>query len=162
MVPKYPGEVPDPSYHPAVNLAGTHVAGMLSQIRVAARLMYAGAVLGPVGSIYYGLTTRASTAPVVLFGNPRSTAFGVGFIFGAFLAAAVIASLWLWMAWAVRRGKNWARVVSTVLLGLGVVRLFGPVGVYEVTWALSWLAGLAAVILLFMRPSSAFFAARGR
>jgi len=27
------------------------------------------------------------------------------------------------MAWAVRRGRNWARIVSAVLFGLGALRL---------------------------------------
>ncbi len=52
-------------------------------------------------------------------GNPNSGAYGAGFVFGAILLAAFVTGMWLWMAWAVRRGKNRARIVSAVLFGLG-------------------------------------------
>jgi hypothetical protein len=37
-----------------------------------------------------------------------------------------------------------------------------PESVATVGWAVSWLVGLGAIILLCRRPSSAFFASRGR
>lgn len=49
------------------------------------------------------------------------------------------------MAWAVKRRKNRARIVSAVLFGLGGLRLLAgllnSVGVYTISWDLSWLAG---------------------
>jgi hypothetical protein len=67
------------------------------------------------------------------------------------------------MRWGILERKNWARVVSVVLVCLGTLPLIsglvlGPAGVVTVSWALSWLAGLTAVILLFQRPSNTFFA----
>jgi len=141
---------------------------MPRQVRTAALVMYAGAVFGAFGPLYYGLTTSPSTAPQIWHGgNPASSAYAAGFVFGAVLFAAVVAGLWLWMAWKVRRGRNWARIVSAVLFGLGALlllaRLVGsPASVVTVSWALSWLAGLGAIILLFQRPASAFFASGGR
>src|SRR5260221_11313828 len=137
---------------------------MPGQVRAAAKLMYAGAVFGAIGLLYYGFTTSASTAPQIWHvGNATSRAYGAGFVFGAILFAVVIAGLWLWMAWAVKRGRNWARIVSAGLFGLGALRpLAGlasnPVSVRTLTWGLSWLPGPGASIFLFQPPASAFFA----
>lgn len=66
--------------------------------------------------------------------------------------------LWLWMARANGQGKNWARIVSTVLFGLATLELVGNHGVGQVIWAmLTWLTGLAAVCQLWRPASSAFF-----
>ncbi|MGO8892208.1 MAG: hypothetical protein ACLP8X_43925 [Streptosporangiaceae bacterium] len=70
---------------------------------------------------------------------------------------AVIA-LWLWMARATSQGRNWARILSTVLFGLATLELIGNHGVAQVFCAvLTWLTGLAAVWLLWRPASSAFF-----
>jgi hypothetical protein len=66
--------------------------------------------------------------------------------------------LWLWMAHANGQGKNWARILSTVLFGLATLELSGNHGVGQVLWAmLTWLTGLAAVWQLWRPASSAFF-----
>jgi hypothetical protein len=67
-------------------------------------------------------------------------------------------ALWLWMARAAGRGKNWARIVSTVLFTLATLQLTGSRGVVQVlTVAPAWLAGLAVVWLLCRPAASAFF-----
>ena len=40
-------------------------------------------------------------------------------IVGALIAVA----LWLWMAWANNRGRNWARIVSAVFFGISTLDL---------------------------------------
>jgi hypothetical protein len=133
-------------------------------VRNAARLMYAGAVLGAIGMIYYGFAASPSTTPQIWHvGNPNSSAYAAGYKAGAVIAAGVVSGVWLWMAWEVRRGRNWARILSAVLLGVGAFGLldrlvFFLVSVVTLSWALSWLAGLGAVILLFQRSGSAHFA----
>jgi len=70
----------------------------------------------------------------------------------------VVIALWLWMARATSQGKNWARILSTVLFGLATLELIGNHGVAQVFCAvLTWLTGLAAVWLLWRPASSAFF-----
>ena len=67
-------------------------------------------------------------------------------------------ALWLWMARAVGRGRNWARILSTVLFVLATLELTGSRGVVPVvSAALTWLIGLAAVWLLWRPVSGAFF-----
>jgi hypothetical protein len=72
--------------------------------------------------------------------------------------------LWLWMARATSQGKNWARIVSTVLFGLATLELLstteaiGKNGVAQVFFAaLTWLSGLGAVWMLWRPASTAFF-----
>ena len=70
---------------------------------------------------------------------------------------AVIA-LWLWMARATSQGRNWARILSTALFGLGTLELIGNHGFAQVFCAvLTWLTALAAVWLLWRPASSVFF-----
>ena len=67
-------------------------------------------------------------------------------------------AVWLWMARAASQGKNWARILSTVLFTLATLQLTGSRGVVQVfTVALTWLIGLAAVWLLWRPASGAFF-----
>ncbi len=128
--------------------------------------MYAGAALGAFSGIYYGVTASPASAPQFVHGvNPHSSAYAVGFVLGAGIFGAVIAGVWLWMAWAVRRGKHWARVVSAVLLAVGTLRMLvalvvSPLNPVSIAWTLSWLAGLGAVIMLFLPGANAFFLPR--
>jgi hypothetical protein len=88
----------------------------------------------------------------------------------------VVMALWLWMARVNGQGRNWARILSTVLFGLAALQLRGdftsPVShagsgatvLYyggAVLFAAAWLAGAAAVWLLWRPASSAFFKPRG-
>lgn len=80
------------------------------------------------------------------------------------ITLVIVASLaliagWLGMARAVGQGRSWARILSTVLLGLATLELAGlPHGFAQVFPAvLTWLTGLAAVWLLWRPTSSAFF-----
>ena len=65
---------------------------------------------------------------------------------------------WLWMARAASQGRDWARILFTVLLTLATLQLIESRGVAQVFCAaLTWLSGLAAVWLLWRPASSAFF-----
>ncbi len=82
------------------------------------------------------------------------------------LAGLALIGLWLWMARATSQGKNWARILSTVLFGLATLKLISvfsePKTVLGlIFWAPAWLAGLAAVWLLWRPDSSAFFKPQG-
>ncbi len=80
------------------------------------------------------------------------------------LAGLALIALWLWMARATTQGRNWARILSTVLFGvatlelLSALELIGKDGVVQAFFAaLTWLSGLGAVWLLWRPASSAFF-----
>jgi hypothetical protein len=80
------------------------------------------------------------------------------------LAGLALIGLWLRMARATTQGRNWARILSTVLFGLATLELLssleaiGKNGVAQVFFAgLTWLSGLGAVWMLWRPASSAFF-----
>ena len=80
------------------------------------------------------------------------------------LAALALVGLWLWMARATSQGKNWARILSTVLFALATLELLSAIdgigkhGVVDALLAaLTWLSGLAAVWMLWRPASTAFF-----
>ena len=91
----------------------------------------------------------------------------------AILACLALIGLWLWMAWATSQGKNWARILSTVLFAMATLTFLsaleeiGKDGIAQVFFAgLTLLSGLGAVWMLWRPASSAFFnsakAARSR
>ena len=82
----------------------------------------------------------------------------------AILAGLALIGLWLWMARATSQGRNWARILSTVLFVLATLAFLsaleaiGKDGVAQAFFAgLTWLSGLGAVWMLWRPASSAFF-----
>lgn len=139
-----------------------------SPVRNAVALMYVGAGLSLV-SIIVSLFTTASLRSIVLRANPRLTPaqahaaeiFGVA---TAIIIGLIGVGLWIWMAWANRAGKNWARILSTIFFGLDtlsvIVALLRPHALVSLLIGiLIWLVGLGAIILLWQRESSDFFQA---
>ena len=126
----------------------------------AARFMYGGAVstavlliavLPFIGDIH-GKVLGYRLTP-----TPLTIALGA-------VAGLALIGLWLWMARATSQGKNWARILSTVLFGLATLEflsalgVIGKNGVAQALFAgLTWLSGLAAVWMLWRPASSAFF-----
>lgn len=128
-------------------------------VRAAVRLMYAGAAITALGlgiSILSLAFIGGGAARLHLLGHtqPLPVAITVGVT-----GALVLTGLWLWMARENARGRNWARILSTVLFGLATLHLLGsaddPV---DLVFALvSWLVGVAAVWLLWRPASKDFF-----
>jgi hypothetical protein len=125
----------------------------------AVRLMYAGAAvtaLSLVASIIalpFVHGQRAAGLRLLGRSQPLPVAITVG-IMGGF---ALIA-LWVWMARANGQGRNWARIVSTLLVGLATLQLFSAKDVAQLVFALvTWLVGLVAVSLLWRPASNSFF-----
>jgi hypothetical protein len=135
-------------------------------VRAAIRLMYAGAAVTSL-SLIISIISLAfigrSAATLRLAGRsqPLPVAISVGIVGGL-----VVIALWLWMARANSQGRNWARILSTVLFGLATPKLIGVFSEPQtvlglIFWAPTWLAGLAAVWLLWRPDSSAFFKPQG-
>jgi hypothetical protein len=88
----------------------------------------------------------------------------------------IATGLWLWMAWANKRGRSWARIMATVFFGVltagelvalieflthssgsTLVVRFLQVSLFLVYWLVS----LSAVVLLWQPSSSDYYAAAG-
>ena len=132
----------------------------------AVKLMYAGAAISLV-SLIVSLTGVRGTKAAIRRARPSLTVTQVnqlnGFIIGlAIISGLVGIGLWLWMARANGQGRNWARILSTVLFGLATLDLFGvfsqpKTALGLVFPVLTWLVGAGAVFLLWRPDSSAFF-----
>ncbi|MEC3919073.1 hypothetical protein [Nocardia sp. CDC160] len=130
-------------------------------------LMLAGAVTSLV-SLGYGSTQFSNVRETMKHRNhPNLTDSDIDTLVTVTIAVSVVFSviaigLWLWMAFANRAGKNWARVTATVFFGLNTLTTLysvvaGKYPISDVINLLTWLIGLAAVILLWRGPSSAYF-----
>jgi hypothetical protein len=131
-------------------------------VQAAVRLMYAGAAVTTLSLIISIISLAfigGGAARLRLLGRSQSlpVAITVGIMGGLVLIA-----LWLWMARANGLGRNWARILSTVLFGLATLHLFDNKDVVQGVFAVvTWLVGLAAVWLLWRPASNAFFKPQG-
>ena len=130
-------------------------------VRAAVKLMYAGAAVSTVNLVIL----------LALIGDIKvSQLLNTPFITVSIAWSLAPLALWLWMARENGRGRNWARIVSTVLFGAATLDLTGPFGlpgirvslvpvVYGSTIipVLYWLVGAAVVWLLWRPASRAFF-----
>ena len=115
----YPGgtQMPEPAERPPVPQSITR----------AVQLMYAGAVASLLG-IVIALTTLSSIKSQIISRNPSLTTTQVNnaehVAIGILIASGLIgAALWLWMAQSSKAGKNWARIVSTVLFAIQTINV---------------------------------------
>jgi hypothetical protein len=132
----------------------------------AVKLMYAGAAVSTV-SLVISLVDISGTKAAIRKARPSLTAAQVNqlntFIISLAIISGVIGiALWLWMARTNGQGRNWARILSTVLFGLATLDLFGVVSQPKTLLGLvfpllTWLIGAGAVFLLWRGESTAFF-----
>ena len=157
----YPGgtQLPEPATRPPVPQSITR----------AVQLMYAGAAASLIG-IIIALTTLSSIKSQIISKNPSLTATQVNnaqhVAIGVLIASGLIgAALWLWMAQSSKAGKNWARIVSTVLFAIETINVVAGAsalssgGASRIYSIVIWLIGLGAVILLWRRSSTEYFKA---
>jgi hypothetical protein len=160
MYEPYPtsGQMPEPQRIPPPR-----------SVQNAVKLMYAGAAVEVI-ALVVALIARNSIKSALLKIHPNYTAAQlhtavtvqtISLVIGAVIATG----LWLWMAWANGRGHNWARILSAVFFGISTLDLLVTFAAVRAPSSLIvgfviWLIGLAAIVLLFSRESTAFFRPR--
>jgi len=159
-------------------------------VRAAVRLMYAGAAISTVNLILVLAVTADAKVYHTVLGHRLTaaqarelnlTTLGITVLI---VAALIPVALWLWMAWKTGQGRNWARGLFLGLLVLSaqhpvfgavatehpVFGVLGTAGIREglvpvvfgpIIPVLTWLVGIAAVLLLELRASGAFFKSPG-
>ncbi|HYZ52644.1 MAG TPA: hypothetical protein VE733_03930 [Streptosporangiaceae bacterium] len=136
-------------------------------VQTAVRLMYAGAAISAITFIL-GLTSLGNLKHAIRTQHPHYTNSQVNTAVNSSIALIVIVGLigiglWVWMAWANKRGKNWARITGTVLFALYTLDMILALSVQSAAAAslvgsfVLWLIGLGTVIMLWRRESSEFF-----
>jgi hypothetical protein len=138
--------------------------------------MYGGAVLSAVSAVIIlafssrirkAVQTAASkaNATAAAKGQKTLTAAEIHSLASATVGILVIVlvigiALWLWMAWANGAGKNWARIVASVLFAFNTLYLLLSVsraGVSVIFGGLGWLFGLGAIAMLWNKQSAPYF-----
>ena len=137
-----------------------------ASIANAVKLMYAGAAVSLV-SLIISLSDISGTKAAIRKARPSLTVTQVNqlntFIIGLAIVSGLIGiGLWLWMARANGQGKNWARILSSVLFGLATLDLLGvfsqpKTALGLVFPVLTWLVGGGAVFLIWRPDSTAFY-----
>ncbi len=135
----------------------------------AVKLMYAGAAVSTV-SLVISLVNISGTKAAIRKARPTLTIAQVNQLNTFIITLAVVSGvigvgLWLWMAKANGQGRNWARILSSVLFLLATLDLFGvfsqPKTLLGLVFpVLTWLVGAGAVFLLWRPESTAFFKPR--
>lgn len=131
-------------------------------VRTAVILMYVGAAVTAVTLIVTVLTIHSIETTMETRANytPQQAH---QLVVAAIVEALITLGLWLLMAWANRSGYNWGRITATVLFALNTIGLLlaflrGADAVNLVFAAVVWLVGLGAVVLLWRKESSQYFA----
>ncbi|HEY2130518.1 MAG TPA: hypothetical protein VGH77_25400 [Streptosporangiaceae bacterium] len=134
----------------------------------AVKLMYAGAIVSAI-SLIITLATVGSLKTAIHNADPTLTASKLHSAEVAAVAVAIIfgligIGLWLWMAYANKAGKNWARITATVFFGLDTLSVLTSFRQAEPVLSrlisiLIWLIGLGVIVLLYQRESSAYYSA---
>jgi hypothetical protein len=139
-------------------------------VRTAVLLMYTGAALSAISLIVTVLSLHAiervirnasSTLTAQQVHNDAIVAVTI-----AVVESLIAIGLWLLMAWGNKNGQSWARIVATVLFGLNTLFLLlsfvrATVSASLAFSVLVWLIGLGAIILLWRKESSQYFAFAG-
>jgi hypothetical protein len=158
----------EPPYRPARARAPVPV-------RTAAWLMCLGAVLTLADAATVLMTlpgVRSAAIQDVDFAGGRWHVFMVTVIVPALASTPIVAGVWLWLAWANRRGYAWARFAFMALVGVLTIGWFFVLGAGAgedasqytgadllATTAL-WLVGLVAMTLIFTQRASPHYRRR--
>jgi hypothetical protein len=144
-------------------------------VRTAAWLMCLGAVLTLADAATVLVTlpgVRSAAVQDVDFTGGRWHIFMLTVIVPALASTPIVAGVWLWLAWANRRGYAWARFAFMALVGIltiGWLYVLGASGGEDAaasTWrdllatTALWLVGLVAMTLIFTQRASPHYQRR--
>ncbi len=165
------------TYQPYPTGGGSNIVQQQQQgprpqsVRTAVILMYVGAGLSTLSLIAsLALSSRIKNAVGTAIRKAKTgkplTAAQIHSVENVYLVFAIVVlvvgiGLWLWMAYANGRGKGWARILATVLFGLDTIFLiFGGTRTSAtlVFTGIEWLVGLAAIVFLWRRDTTAYIA----
>jgi hypothetical protein len=145
-------------------------SGPPRSVRIAVLFMYAGATLSAVSLIVSVLSFHAiervirnasSTLTTQQVHNDAIVAVTI-----AVVESLIAIGLWLLMAWGNKNGQNWARKTATVLFGLNTLFLLFSFVQAHLSLSLAfsvlvWAIGLGAIVELWRKESSEYFALTG-
>jgi hypothetical protein len=133
-------------------------------VLTAVRLMCAGAAAELAAWITYVLTA-GNVRSAVAHTDPAQWHLVQVHLVAVGIAGPIGVGLWLWMAWAIGRGHDWARRVFTAFFSLVTLSLLGLLAggaaVYApaelIATAVVWLVQLAVIVLIFGKASAPYY-----
>jgi hypothetical protein len=158
-----------PQYSGGYNEPAASAGPPPAEVIRATLIMFVQAALGLIGLIINfadsgGVKDSIRDSDSSLTQAQIDSAYTVGLVF-ALIIGLVFAALYVLLALQMRKGKNWARIVTLVIAGLSI--LFGLIGLGASVPALSrvisiigLLLNIAIFVLLMLRPAREYFAAR--
>jgi serine/threonine kinase PknH len=158
-----------PSYPQPYRVGRAPLAPLPGSMRNAIGLMYAGAaftLVYAIGVIVVASAIISKFPAASRVGSGHATVGGVAAL--TVLLSVIEIALWLGIARACRNGRSRARVAGTALFGLHTLGFLGVLvnthaglGLAKLLTTVSWLIACGAVVFLWQRPSSTFFASAG-
>src|ERR1700752_2054544 len=149
-------------------------AAIPSPVRKSVRFMLGGAAVTLLAGLF-SIIVVLSDPPVINSGKQPTSGQLTGSVVTILLYAIVYSFLWVLMARLNRAGRNWARIVASVLFVIATYLLYTTISslqdsgevlihVYNiVSFVLQiaeWICGLGAVALLWRQESGVYFRAR--
>lgn len=158
--PPEPQHAPQPSMPSTVNAASIALFVLVGLVVVNAIITFANLQSIIDRSMSQGRPTPGMTPE-------QAEALARTAILATTVVMLILAGLFLWLTIMVRKGRNWARITSTVFLAIGIV--FGLLGLGTPGPALVTVIGIvmlileiAALVLLWLKASSEYFRASAR
>jgi hypothetical protein len=138
-------------------------------VRLAVNLMFVQAALGVVSAIVE-FSSKSTLRHELAKKNPGKSASDISHLVNVTLSIALVVGviflvLYVLLTFQVRKGRNWARIVTWVLAGLGVLTLVGtavgtePAGA-RIFGVVGGLIDLAIIVLLARPESNQYFRSR--
>jgi hypothetical protein len=137
-----------------------------SSVVNATRLMFVSAALGVIGLIVL-LASKSSLRDQVAKKNPSYDAHKLDTVVNAAVAigitfGVIFIVLYVLLALQVKKGKNWARIVTWILAALGVISALSSLaqtntGGSRAASLVGGVVDLAIIILLLQKPSNDYF-----
>ncbi len=135
-------------------------------VLTAVKLMFVRAVLGLL-SLLTLFATKSSLKAQILKANPTADTSKIDTLLSAAIGVSVVIGLvfvvlYVLLALQVRNGRNWARIVTWVVAGLGVLSglasMMQPApALTRVLTLIAVVLDIAVIVLLAQRPSGAYF-----
>ncbi len=133
-------------------------------VQTAVLLMYAGAAVSVI-TLVVTILARHTLEKELESGAGFTPLQAHQLVISGIVENVITIGLWLLMAWANKAGHSWARITATVLFVLNTVGFLLDLGRASASLSvafvvLTWLIGLGAIVLLWRKESSRYFAAR--
>ncbi len=158
----YGSPMPPAQYAAAPTPAGPPPKAVVNAFRI----MIARAILGVLG-LFIVVATKSSLRDAVAKKFPDYSTAKVNSTVNGLVAAAIViglvfALLYVLLALQVRKGKNWARIITWILAGLGLLSVLTALatpaaGASRGLSLLDGLIDLAIIVLLLQKDSNAYF-----